>query len=123
MYCLFFLGFREALTVASLKSLFVLLTRGPVGAAMSFAGGLLSVCAMALLQKRAPALHTTFVSVTGAVSHNMGQLFMAALILRNWFALAYLPVLFLAGVVMGLLTGVLLKTILPYLAHLDKAWK
>ena len=46
MYCLFCLGWREAYTLTALKSLFVLLVRGMVGAALSLSGGLLSVTVM-----------------------------------------------------------------------------
>ena len=42
-YCLFYLGGREALFVAVLKSGFVLLTRGVVAGAASISGGLLSL--------------------------------------------------------------------------------
>ena len=43
MYCVFFLGWRQAYTLAVLKGSFALLTRGFTAACMSTAGGLVSV--------------------------------------------------------------------------------
>ena len=64
MYCLFFLGARPAFAVAALKSLFVLLTRGPTGAAMSFAGGILSLAVM-LCCRRLFSLGERLTSIAG----------------------------------------------------------
>ena len=49
MYALFALGPVSGYTIAVLKSLFVLLTRGAVAAAMSASGGIASVTVMLLL--------------------------------------------------------------------------
>ena len=83
MYCLFCLGWREAYSLAALKSLFVLLTRGPVGAAMSFAGGLVSVTAMLLLRALPKKPSELFTSICGGLMHNAGQLVMAVLLLLS----------------------------------------
>ena len=100
MYCLFCLGGKEALTLAVLKSLFVLLTRGGVAMAMSF-------------KRFAPSAF--LISVAGAVFHNLGQLGMASFILRSQFALAYLPIMVFSGICMGALTGTLLRVLTPYM--------
>ena len=113
MYCLFCLGWREAYSLAALKSLFVLLTRGPVGAAMSFAGGLVSVTAMLLLRALPKKPSELFTSICGGLMHNAGQLVMAVLLL-NGAVLYYFPVLALGGVAMGALTGLLLRLLRPH---------
>ena len=51
------------------------------------------------------------VSVAGGVSHNIGQIFVAALVVENASVAYYLPVL-LAGVVTGVLIGLLSKEML-----------
>ncbi len=122
MYCLFFLGAKPALAVAVLKALFVLLTRGPIGALMSLAGGLLSVSVM-LLCRRTFSLGERLTSIIGAIAHNLGQLFMAGLLLRSAYAFYYFPVMILSGVLMGLLTGLLLRFVMPYLRKADAAFK
>ena len=97
MYCVFFLGKAAGYTMAALKSLFVLLTRGAVAGMLSLCGGLLSVTAILLadfLSKK--QLHYLSLSVVGAVFHNIGQL-IAARFLVNVFLYYYIPVLILAG--------------------------
>lgn len=122
MYCLFFLGAKTAFAVAVLKALFVLLTRGPVGAALSLSGGLCSVGLM-LLFRRLPGLGDRLVSIIGAISHNIGQLLLAAFILKSAYTFYYLPVMILSGAVMGLITGILLRLVMPYLKNVNGAIK
>lgn len=117
MYCVFLMGRGRALTLAVLKALFTLLTRGLIASLLSLSGGVLSVVVMVLLLALAGGgLSYSAASMAGAVVHNLGQLTAAALLLRLgavlWY---YLPVLVISGIVMGLLTGILLRTVLPYL--------
>ncbi len=122
MYCLFFLGARTAFAVAVLKSLFVLLTRGVVGAALSLSGGLCSVCLM-LLFKKLPGLGDRLISIVGAISHNVGQLILAGIILKSVYTFYYLPIMILSGTGMGLITGILLRLVMPYLKNVNRAIK
>lgn len=115
MYCLFFLGKGAGYTMAVMKSLFVLLTRGFVAGLLSLSGGILSVTAILLvdwLTKR--TLHYITLSVLGAVSHNVGQLILARF-LTSVFLYYYIPVLILSGLVVGMLTGKIFVWIIPYL--------
>ena len=118
MYCLFFLGALDAFIVALLKSFFVFFMRGPVGAALSCAGGLLSVGVM-LLAKRTLSLSERVISILGALGHNIGQLIAASVLLASAYTLYYLPVMVLSGVLMGFLTGLLLKLVMPYLQKIE----
>ncbi len=117
MYCLFCLGWREAYLLAALKSLFVLLVRGMVGAALSLAGGLLSVTVMLVLA-RLRRNSFLFISICGGLCHNLGQLAMAAVVMGNLMVFYYFPILAVAGVAMGVVTGVLLRTLEPMLEKL-----
>lgn len=115
MYCLFYAGWRPACLVTLLKSGFVFLTRGFTAFLLSFTGGLCAVAVMLLLlsfKRRRPSYQ--MVSVCGAVMHNVGQLAAASLLLGT-FVFAYLPVLLLSGIAMGLVTGTLLRVVLPAL--------
>ena len=71
----------------------------------SLAGGALSLAAMCLA-KKSNGLDISFVSVLGALMHNIGQLTVAALVVTTRAALYYLPILMLTGIGCGLLTGV-----------------
>jgi len=70
----------------------------------SLAGASLSLTLMALL-KRTDLFSVTAVSVTGGVIHNLGQILVAMLILKNANILWYLPALIVGGVAAGLLIG------------------
>lgn len=115
MYCLFFLGKKEAYALGALKAFFVFLTRGPVGAVMSLSGGLLSVTVMLLLARG--ARDPLFVSVCGGLSHNAGQLAAASVLLNSGMVFYYFPALAVAGVAMGVFTGVTLRLLTPYLKN------
>lgn len=120
MYCVFFLGGRQAYTLAVLKGFFTLLTRGLVAACMSTAGGLVSVSVMLLLidlPKWNPSY--TLISVFGSLGHNLGQLLMASVIMQSGFVIYYLPVMAVSGVGMGVVTGILLRVLLPYMDKLQ----
>lgn len=120
MYALFLMGPVSGFTIAVLKSLFVLLTRGAVASVMSVAGGLLSVLVMLLLSWL-PEVKQQYLllSVFGGIAHNMGQLAAARWIINNHYVWYYLPVLALAGLLMGSLTGVAFRVVMPYLNRIN----
>ena len=120
MYCVFFLGWRQAYTLAVLKGSFALLTRGFTAACMSTAGGLVSVTVMLLLiLPKKLDLSYTLISVLGSLGHNFGQLLMASVIMRSGLVIYYLPIMAVSGVGMGVATGVLLRVMLPYMNKLQ----
>ena len=120
MYALFVLGPVSGYTIAISKALFVLLTRGAVAAAMSAAGGVFSVTIMLLLSLL-PGIKEQYLllSVFGGAAHNIGQLVMARFIINNQYVWYYFPVLLAAGLLMGAITGMALRVVLPYLNRLN----
>ncbi len=117
MYALFFLGKKEAFAVAAGKSLFVLVTRAPVAALLSFCGGVLSILVMLAVLRRKDASYM-LISTAGAVAHNIGQLCASVLITGSALTFWYLPVLILSGAAMGVLTSALLSVLLPALRRI-----
>ena len=104
-----------------LKALSVLLMRGPTGALLSLLGGLISVTVMLLLlHLKGNSLSYLVISILGAIGHNMGQLLGASMLTGTALTLYYFPVLILSGVGMGLVTGLVLKTVLPAVEKLDR---
>ncbi len=71
----------------------------------SLAGGILSFLVMLLL-KKCKGFSIVGISMAGGVSHNIGQLVVAALVVENMSVFYYLPVLMIAGLVTGMLIGV-----------------
>lgn len=75
------------------------------GILYSLAGGILSLAVMVLL-KRSGAFSIIGVSMAGGVSHNVGQLIMAMLVVETYAVGYYLPVLLIAGLITGTLIGI-----------------
>lgn len=75
------------------------------GILYSLAGGILSLAVMALL-KRSGDFSIIGVSMAGGVSHNVGQLIMAMLVVETYAVGYYLPVLLIAGLITGTLIGI-----------------
>lgn len=72
----------------------------------SLAGGVLSFIVMCLLKKTG-RFHVISVSVTGGISHNLGQLIAAAFVVETYDILYYMPFLLIAGVATGFVIGML----------------
>ena len=80
----------------------------------SLTGGILSYIIMVTLKKKS-SLSVLAVSVSGGVFHNIGQLAAAAFAVSNIHIFYYLPALLIAGVVTGLLIGIVSEKILKIL--------
>ena len=72
----------------------------------SLAGAALSLTVMALLKKYTKA-SVFAISMAGGISHNIGQLIVACLIVENRSLLFYAPVLIISGIITGFLIGYL----------------
>ena len=119
MYALFFMGPKQALVLDILKAMFVFLVSGATAGFLSLCGGLLSLAVMWLLYYHLPVRPTWFIlSVCGALGHNIGQLLGASVILSTAVSLYYAPVMLVLGLVMGMLTSVTLRAMLPALRRL-----
>lgn len=78
------------------------------------AGGLLSVTAMAVLS-RFKDLSCVGVGIAGGVTHNIGQVGLAMIILNTDSLVYYMAVLMLVGGLMGAATGTLCKLMMKRL--------
>ena len=70
----------------------------------SLAGAALSLTVMTLLL-RFSDLSLIGISVAGGVTHNIGQLIVAALVVENLSVFLYFPALLVSGVITGILIG------------------
>lgn len=77
----------------------------------SLAGGLLSFFGMAILKKTG-RFKIISISAVGGITHNLGQIMVAAAVVENINLFYYYPVLLLAGVVTGVLIGIAAQEIL-----------
>lgn len=112
---LYVYGYKEALIITSLRVLIIGFLFGNLFSILyGLAGAILSLTVMALL-KRTGGFRVIGVSAAGGVAHNTGQVIMAAFMVTGFPVRWYLPVLMLAGLMAGILTGIADALILPRL--------
>jgi len=105
IFLLYRRGALSAIGVSLLRILLVSILFGNVMAlSYSLAGAVLSLLVMILL-KRLDLLSTVGVSVAGGVTHNIGQILMAMLLLETAELGFYLVALTVTGTIAGILIG------------------
>lgn len=120
---LYTIGTRETIMVSVLRILLMGILFGNVMSIVySLAGGILSFLVMAILKKTGQ-LGCISVSVAGGISHNIGQILAAAVVVNSFSILYYLPVLLIAGVVTGLLIGILAQELIVRLKPVLQKYK
>ena len=112
---LIFFGPGYALMIAILKSLISSLLFGSITSLMySLSGAVLSALIMGLLYKT-KKVSIPVISAAGGVIHNLAQIIVAYFLLGTSAVFYYLPLLMIAGLLMGLLLGFLILAIRPSL--------
>ena len=105
IFLLYRYGPKVAITVSLLRMVLVTLLFGNAMALLySLAGGMLSILLMIIL-KKLNILSTVGVSIVGGVSHNVGQILIAMLVLDTTQLAYYLVVLTFSGVIAGVFIG------------------
>ena len=84
----------------------------------SLAGGLLSLTVMALLKKWG-GFSLQGISIAGGVFHNIGQLIVAAVVVETFSVTSYFPVLLIAGLLTGLVIGIVAEMMLKRLVNIQ----
>ena len=106
IFTLYKFGIKEAVAVSLIRIILVSMLFGtPISMLYSIAGATLSLTAMFLLKKLTP-LGEVAVSVTGGISHNIGQIAMASIMLGTNVVGYYLPFLLLSGTLAGIAVGI-----------------
>ncbi len=113
-------GWREALTVDLLRVILSGFLFGNLSMIMySMAGAALSFICMVLVYKT-DRFGPAGISLTGGVTHNIGQLIVAILLLGTVRIVYYVPALIISGALTGALLGFIASLILPVLHRLRK---
>lgn len=109
LVALILFGWKEALLIMMLRTVLGSIFGGGLPALMfSIAGGVLSNIVMIILYKYLKnALSLPTISVCGAIFHNVGQLLVAAFIIKDLRIYLYLPVLLISAIVTGYFIGTL----------------
>lgn len=109
----------EAFSIAVIRIFLAGLTFGNAySIAYSLCGGILSFAVMLLMKKT--KLSIAGVSMMGGISHNIGQIIVAAIVMETARIAYYLPVLLVAGLATGLLLGIVSKLIVSRVEKIKK---
>lgn len=104
---IYFYSYKEAFIVSIARIVIsAFLFTNAFSLLYSLAGALLSIVMMALVKKR-DLLSIVGVSIVGGVFHNIGQLIVASIIVKQIKITYYAPVLIVSGVITGVLVGLI----------------
>lgn len=118
--------FKTAFLIAFLRTMLGSLLSGTIfniAFFLSFAGAITSTCFMAILLFLLPPIFhhddrgfsLVGISIGGAAAHNLGQLAMAALLIKHSGIFYYLPIMLLSSIPTGFLTGLILRELIKYM--------
>lgn len=103
---LFLMGWKDAFAISIIRIVLAGFLFGNLFAIFySLAGAILSLLIMMLLKKL--EFGTVAVSCAGGVAHNIGQISFAAFLVENSRLFYYLPILLIAGVLAGIVIGII----------------
>lgn len=109
---LYKMGWKEAYCVSVGRVFLAGILFGNLASiSFSLAGGVLSLTIMCLLYKR-ENFSVLGISIAGAVFHNLGQILMAMIVVSSFNVMYYFPVLMIAGILTGLVIGIVSKEML-----------
>lgn len=125
VFALYRLGKMEALVISIIRVLLISFMFGNAFAlAYSLSGAVLSFALM-LLCLRTKWFSPVGVAIVGGVSHNIGQILCAMVLLETKQIISYLPVLLLsgtiAGVAIGIIAGKIINRVRPNTAANDSS--
>lgn len=112
---LYIVGVKEAIIVNILRIALTSILFGNITSFwFSISGGILSIAVMIFL-KKIDIFSTVGVSVAGGVSHNIGQIIAAVILMETSAILYYLPVLLITGTITGIAVGIVAVMVLKRL--------
>lgn len=116
MFALIEIDTKSSIFIVIIKSLFILITRGPSAFFMSFCGAVLSFLIIYLLCRKTKS-SLLLTSIAGAVFHNIGQLVAATIFTQSLSTLYYGFILIIGGIIAGTFTGIVLGIVFKAFNH------
>ena len=106
VWLMFTFGARDAVLVLTARIFLGAVFSGNMSTILySAGGGFLAWCALCLMRKVLTKEQIWLASPVSGVFHNIGQLAVAAAVMKTTVVFAYLPYLLIAGVAAGAFTG------------------
>lgn len=113
LFVMYTMGPKEAITIMILRTFLGSVFGGNLyGFFFSISGGLLSNMIMISLYKYYKnEISILFLSVAGAVFHNLGQLIVASFLISDVKIFLYFPILIIAGAITGVFVGIVVSNL------------
>lgn len=112
MFALYKLGNKEAIIISILRVIIVsILFTNVITFYYSLGGAILSLIMM-IIVKKLDLFNVYVTCAVGSLSHNIGQIIVAFILLDNSLVFYYLPYLLLFGLISGLIIGILSAVII-----------
>lgn len=122
LVAIFSLSFKDSLKVVTMRLLLTSLLGGTLSTFMySFAGSYLSFFGMVLVRMLGPK-RVSFIGISaaGGILFNVGQLAVASIIAQSFTVMLYLPVLSFAGIIAGIIVGIVGNFMMKNIATIKK---
>lgn len=117
---LYILDVKSAMLINVIRIIIVAILFGSaMSFAFSFVGGMLSTIVMILL-KKSDRMKIIGVSAAGGITHNIGQILTAMVLLGTKAIAWYLPVLWISGIFSGVVIGIIGGLVTARLGKLDQ---
>ncbi|WP_300278060.1 Gx transporter family protein [Peptacetobacter sp.] len=113
-------GFKDTFIILTVRIILSTIFTGPISYLMfSIGGGYLSLILMYLFNK-IKGFSIIGISIIGAIGHNIGQLIVASIIVKNIAMTTYLPFMLITSLVTGIFVGIVSKFTTPYVKSRTK---
>lgn len=117
IFLIYKFSFKSAIAVSVVRVVLISLMFGnAVILIYSLAGAVLSLCFMAIL-KKINCFSVLGVSIVGAVTHNLGQVITAIILMETVQIGYYMVVLSISGTLAGIAVGIVSAYVLKYTAN------
>ena len=119
---LIILGLKDTFTIVTVRVVLSSIFSGPLSYLFfSMGGAYLSLLIMYLFLQK-DEFSTISVSIIGAISHNIGQLLIASIIVENILTIGYLPFMLITSLITGFFVGISVKYCLPIIYNICKIY-
>lgn len=105
----------DAYAIAIIRVILAGMTFGNMSTMIYAMAGTLFATTLMLTTKKTGLLSTTGISIIGGIAHNMGQLITAIIMLSTVSLIYYLPILIIAGMIAGIVTGIIAERCIKHL--------
>lgn len=113
-------GIKDTFIIITIRVILSSIFSGPLSYLLfSIGGAYLSLISMYMFLK-IQGFSLISISIVGAISHNIGQLIVGSIIIKNIFMIGYIPFMLTTSLITGFFIGIVAKCCLPKISNICK---